>query len=258
MSSEYQETGLGPSATPGSTEKEPRHNVECQFNLQPYALGLSSNRRVTTDILAMVVLLLSTVTFDGLSSTPAWLDVQDYSLDIFAGRLDSTLVNGITIADTLGLALFPVAFLLVYLSFSYLMSRSVGGHPGAGELARSFVYSLIPIALAYNIAHFLTLLIIQGQLIIPLASDPFGRGWDLFSTADYTINIGIISARSLWFLSIAVIVAGHVIAVYLAHKTAIRLFKEPAMALRSQFPMLGLMVLYTAVSLWIIAQPIVN
>ena len=258
MASKYQGAGVVSTATPDSPETEPNQNVEREFNLRPYALGLASNRRVTTDILAMVVLLLSTVTFDGLSATPAWLDVQDYSLDIFAERLDRVVINGITIVDTLGLALFPVAFLLVYLSFSYLMSRSVGGHQGAGEMARTFVYSLIPIALAYNIAHFLTLLIIQGQLIIPLASDPFGRGWDLFGTADYSINIGIISARGLWFLSVAVIVVGHVIAVYLAHKTAMRLFKDPAVALRSQFPMLALMVLYTAVSLWIIAQPIVD
>ena len=124
-------------------------------------------------------------------------------------------------------------------------------------MARIFGYSLIPIALAYNIAHFITLLLIQGQLIIPLASDPFGSGWDLFGTADYSLNIAIINARVLWFLSVSLIVLGHVLAVYLAHRVAIRTFSDRALVLKSQYPMLALMVLYTIVSLWIIAQPIV-
>jgi len=125
-------------------------------------------------------------------------------------------------------------------------------------LAKAFVFSLIPIALAYNFAHFLSFLLIQGQQIIPLASDPFGAGWDLFGTADYVIDIGVINARFVWFFSVAVIVAGHVIAVYLSHIRAGQLFSDRSLVVRSQLPMLGLMVLYTVVSLWIVSRPIVE
>ncbi len=128
----------------------------------------------------------------------------------------------------------------------------------SGDMARTFVYSLIHIALVYDIAHFLSLLLIQGQLIIRLASDPFSKGWDLFGTSDYVPDIGIINARVLWFLSVGVIVLGHIIAVYLAHNISMRLFKNSGLAPEGQFPMLLLMVLYTVVSLWIIAQPIVD
>ena len=95
-------------------------------------------------------------------------------------------------------------------------------------------------------------------MIIPLASDPFGYGWDLFGTAGYETSFGVIGAKALWFLSVATIVLGHVIAVYLAHRISLRIFTSRAMAIRSQYPMLALMVLYTVVSLWIIAQPIVD
>ena len=138
------------------------------------------------------------------------------------------------------------------------MAGSADGEIGALEIARIFGYSLIPIALAYNIAHFITLLVIQGQLIVPLASDPFGSGWDLFGTVDYSLNISIINARILWLLSVALIVLGHVLAVYLAHRVAIRTFTDRSPALGSQYPMLALMVMYTVISLWIIAQPIVQ
>ena len=100
----------------------------------------------------MVILLLSTVTFDGLSATPAWSNVQSLSLDTLSGTVNNVVFNGLTIADTIGLALIPVAFLLVYLAFSYLMAQSVDSvdvdnESGAGELARAFVYPSYPLPL---------------------------------------------------------------------------------------------------------------
>ncbi len=104
----------------------------------------------------------------------------------------------------------------------------------------------------------LRLLVIQGQFIIPLVSDPFGFGWDLFGSADYRVNIGIINAKFVWFTSVAAIVLGHIIAVYIAHVISLRTVSNHSSALRGQYPMLLLMVSYTVTSLWIIAQPIVS
>ena len=229
-----------------------------ELNVRPLAIGLSRKDGITNDALAMVVLLLATVTFDGFSATSAWVDFQSYVVDAFSGAINYAAFNSLTLADTIGVLLFPAAFLFVFLLFCSFMSLAAEQGLGAPEMARAFALSLIPIALAYNIAHFITLLLVQGQLIVPVASDPLGRGWDLFGTADYQIAIGIINARIVWFLSVAVIVAGHVLAVYLAHLAAFRLFKDRTTALNSQYPMLTLMVLYTVVSLWIIAQPIVE
>ena len=228
-----------------------------EVNLRPPAIGLDRNEPVTNDVLALVVLMLATVTFDGFSATSAWAEFQTFVVNLF-GSGDGEIFNSLVLADTLGVLLVPVGFFLVYLFFSKLMAGSVNGEIGTLEMARIFSYSLIPIALAYNIAHFITLLLIQGQLIVPLASDPFGSGWDLFGTVDYSLNISIINARILWLLSVALIVLGHVLAVYLAHRVAIRTFTDRALALGSQYPMLALMVMYTVISLWIIAQPIVQ
>ena len=227
-----------------------------QLNLRPFAMGLSRSEPVTNDILAVVVLLLATVTFDGFSATPAWVEVQSLFLTAFPGLIGNQIVNGLVIADTLGVLLFPVIFFLVYLLFSFLMSGSVGNRFSALELSRVFAYSLIPIALAYNISHFITLLLVQGQLIINLASDPFGLGWDLFGTARYEVYQGIITAEILWFLSVGVVIVGHILAVYLAHLASMRLFQDRGLAMNSQYPMLTLMVMYTVISLWILAQPI--
>ena len=228
-----------------------------ELNIRPFAIGLAYNEGKTNDMLAMVVLLLATVTFDGFSATQIWVDIRTYSVDIFIGVANGADFNGRTIADSLGVLLFPVLFLAIYLTFSRLISGSAGSDLTALAVARIFACSLIPIALAYNFAHFITLLLIQGQLVIPLLSDPFGFGWNLLGTGEYRINIGIINARILWYLSVGLIVTGHIIAVYLAHLISLRTFQDRSVAISSQYPMLMLMVIYTVVSLWTIAQPIV-
>ena len=229
-----------------------------EVNLRPWAIGLARRQRVGPDVVALVVLMLATVTFDGFASTQAWVEVQSRSLDAFVGVVNGTVVNGITIADTLGLLLFPAAFLLVYAGFCALMARVTGNARTSEELAQAFVFSLVPIALAYNVAHFFSLLVVQGQLLITLSSNPFGAGWDLFGTAGYTVDIGVVSSQAVWFLAVGAIVAGHIIAVYLAHRVAMRVFGDRALAVRSQYPMMVLMVTYTVASLWIVAQPIVE
>ena len=118
--------------------------------------------------------------------------------------------------------------------------------------------TLVPIAIAYQVAHYLSFLVQAGQYVIPLASDPFGWGWNLFGTRNYFARVGIVDARLVWIVSVVALVAGHVAALYLAHVLSMREFADRRAAVRSQGPMLVLMVGYTMLSLWIIAQPIVT
>jgi hypothetical protein len=101
-------------------------------------------------------------------------------------------------------------------------------------------------------------LLVQGQYIIPLLSDPFGAGWNLLGTAGYRVDIGLVGARFAWYAMVAAIVIGHVTAVYLAHVKAIGLFEAPGAAVKSQVPLTALMVVYTLFGLSIAAQPIVE
>ena len=233
---------------------------EREFNLRPWSVGLARRENVSTDILVFVILVLAAVTFDGFKATPLWLDIKvglwdAWSALLGAGEFSS---NARIAADSIGLVFFPVVFIAAYLFFSRLMALAAGDELSVSEIARAFVYSLVPIALAYNIAHFFTLLAVQGQLIIALASNPFGFGWDLFGTADYVVNIALVNARFAWVLSVVAIVLGHIIAVYLSHVIALRTLRDSRSAMRSQYPMLALMVMYTVISLWIVAQPIVG
>ena len=224
------------------------------MNLRPYGVGLTIPKRVSLATAGFVVLALATVTFDGLSETPLWLDFQNlvYSpISMFGGNTTAAV-------KTLGLLLVPLAFLVVYLGFSWGVGRLSGTPASVQEVARTFVFSLVPIALAYNMAHFISLLAIQGQFIIPLASDPFGQGWDLWGTVDYRLNLTLINAKFVWYPSVGAIVLGHIVSVFVAHVISVAEVPDRKRALRGQYPMLVLMVIYTASSLWIIAQPIVD
>ena len=99
---------------------------------------------------------------------------------------------------------------------------------------------------------------ITGQNIIPLISDPFGFNWNMFGTKNYIPNFSIINARFVWILSVFSLVVGHIISVYISHKIASRSISSNKLVIQTQIPMLFLMVFYTAISLWIIAQPIVE
>ncbi len=120
------------------------------------------------------------------------------------------------------------------------------------------MFSLVPIAIAYHLAHYLSYLLVAGQFIIPLVSDPFGVGWNIFGTAGYRLEIGVVGAKFVWYTAVIAIVVGHVIAVGVAHVVASRAFGSASAALKSQYPFLVLMVGYTMVSLWILSQPIVG
>jgi hypothetical protein len=227
---------------------------ERELNLRPYGVGLTLPKRVSLATAAFVVLALATVTFDGLSETSLWVDFQN----LVWAPISSLGGNTTAVVKTLGLILVPLAFLVVYLGFSWGIRQLSEETASIQEVARTFVFSLIPIALAYNMAHFISLLAIQGQFIIPLASDPFGQGWDLLGTADYRVNLNVINAKIVWYVSVSAIVLGHIVSVFVAHVISVAEVADRKLALRGQYPMLALMVIYTASSLWIIAQPIVD
>ena len=223
------------------------------WKLRPYATGLLTSEPLSPSMTAFTLLMLATVSVDGLMETPLWRETADW---IMSGTSDAAKPLTYQLLATLLLIVGPITLAALYFATIGLMIRIAPGpdFPAAGGL---FVLSLVPIAIAYHLAHYFSLLAIAGQFIIPLVSDPFGFGWDLFGTTLYRIDIGMVDARFIWYLSVISIVTGHIIAVWLAHRTAFAVYTDAAAARRSQYPMLALMIAYTMLSLWILAEPIV-
>jgi hypothetical protein len=221
--------------------------------LRPFAAGLLANEPTCTSMVAFILLVLSAVLYDGLLTTPEWADAER----TLTSLLYDASASGTIIVRSIGLIAFWATFLGVYLAVSAAMSR-IAGHHTPGAIARSFASTLIPIAIAYHLAHYLVYFLTQGQYIIPLVSDPLGSGWNLFGTAGYRIDIAIVGARFAWYAAVSAIVVGHIAAVALADVRAHQIFTGAGTVFRSQAPLTALMVIYTCVSLSILAEPIVE
>jgi len=227
------------------------------LNLRPYGVGLLSREPVPASIVVLVPAMLAAVCFDGFMETPLWASMLEYyapPAQIMASDGDAAR----TWLQTAGVIGAPLLFVGVYLVFCRLVAWSGDARVPVTRIAGLFVLTLVPIAIAYHLAHYLSFLAMAGQYLIPLVSDPFGFGWDLFGTKNHFVRIGLVDARAVWYISIGAIVIGHVIAVYLAHCVALQAYSDRRFALRSQWPMVALMICYTMTSLWIIAQPIVT
>jgi len=237
--------------------------------LRPYAVGLLVREPISPARTVLAIMVLATVSFDGFGETALWqstlqalltapgLGAALFDLQQAGFNAGSVVMSFVLIAVP---ALFYVVFLLVcrLSDAAAAMVRDGGaGVRSTIDIAGLFVLTLVPIAIAYHLSHYLSYLLIAGQYAIPIASDPLGLGWNLFGTKLYLVDVGIVTARFVWYFSVAAIVLGHVAAVWLAHRMALRTCANAHAALCSQLPMVLLMIGYTMISLWIIAQPIV-
>jgi hypothetical protein len=218
----------------------------------PGARLLDADRLPPSGI-AFVLLALSSVSFDGLSKTFFWLGLNGINPLEFPGR---TALIGISSA---GLLLTFAALATVFLTAVLVGQKMAGDASPSLASCGLLVWSIVPIALAYHIAHYLNSLLVDGQYAMAALSDPFGYGWNLFGMAHMQIEAGITagagSAWVLWNIQAGAIIAGHVLAVLVAHALASRLHPDPGKAALSQFPLTLLMIGYTVFGLWLLATP---
>jgi hypothetical protein len=201
---------------------------------------------------ALLAVMIGTVTFDGGQETSVWSELGPRISGFFenigmSAALADELAGGVGMFLCIGLI---GGFYLLGIAGA----RTVGGDFGLRELALEFVHSLVPIALVYVGAHYLTFLLFQGQAMGFLVSDPAGKGWDLFGTAGWQIDYGLIGATVTWYVQVAFVVLGHVCALALAHDRALVLYEEPRAAIRSQYWMLAVMIGFTSLALWLLSQ----
>jgi hypothetical protein len=173
----------------------------------------------------VVVALVGSTAFDGITRTAWWQNGPGIAGDA-AG-----------LPPTLGLLVTVAAVGLLYAGATGLVDRITGtsGAPGL------FAHSLVPVAAGYAVAHYFSLLLLDGQLTWILASDPFQTGLDLFGTARNTVDYTALSPRTISLVQVAAIVVGHVVAVVLAHDRAVRL-ASGRRARTAQYPLLAVMV----------------
>jgi hypothetical protein len=203
--------------------------------------------------LALVVAAIGTTAFDGaqegalkspIASTFGWLLDRGLSSEA-ALRLTESLFLGLTLAAVAAVFVLGVAGM-----------HMVRGSPPQERLRRDFAHTLVPIALAYLVAHYFSFFVFQFQAQYKFQlSDPLGHGWNLFGTAGGSpIDYTVIGSNGVWYVQVAALVIGHVLGLTLGHDKALAVYGDHKRASRSQEWMLAVMVLFTTTGLYLLSQ----
>jgi hypothetical protein len=219
-------------------------------------LGLLRVRPLAVSGVAFVLLMLSSVSFDGLSKTYWWLARIGVNPLDFPGR------SAVALPNTWGLLATFVALMVCY-GVAVWLGHALAGRPvPLAESVRGDVVAIVPIALGYHFAHYLTVFLVDVQYAAITFNDPFNRGWDLLGlghahvTTSFLTNFA--SVRLIWHCQIASIVSAHVVAVAIAHLIALRRVKRRRSAIIGQLPMTALMIGYTQFGLWLLSVPAIG
>jgi hypothetical protein len=196
----------------------------------------------------LLAVMIGSVTFDGGAEGEPWVSIAPDLSNFFQDHIGLSPESALAITYTIGLL---AAVLIVYgfYRLGIAGARTVGGEFDSPYLASAFVHSLVPIAFVYVAAHYFTFLLNEGQRIWPALSDPDGTNFENWGV-DYTI----IGATATWYWQVAFVITGHVCALMLAHDRALVLYRDAKAAVRSQYWMLGIMVGFTSLALWLLSQ----
>jgi len=184
--------------------------------------------RAVPGLSVVVVFLQGTTAFDGLSRTVFWQTGPGAANDTLSG----TLGLGVSIALVAGLYVLGTR-----------LSGRLAGQP-EGVQPRRYAGTVVPIALGYTVAHYFSLLVLDGQTTWILASNPFGlAGVDLFGTYDNTVDLTAVSSDVIALGQVGAVVLGHVVGVTLAHERALLSARRARAS--DQLPLVIVIVLFT-------------
>ena len=183
------------------------------FNSKPYFRSLINNignLAKFNGIEYFILLMIGTVTYDGLRETTFWYNQ-------FGEQINNTWFSTIMfLSMNLGTIIF-------YRFACYFAIKVGGSELKLNEVSKLFGHTMLPIAFAYHITHYLTLLLFETQTFIYRLNDPIGTGLNLFNVREPEINY-FIEPIIIWGIQVAVTLLGHMLSVVLAHDLAVKLF----------------------------------
>lgn len=219
-------------------------------NVRPPAADLAIERVGRMDEAWLALVLLALTAFHGLSMTPVWQTYEPGETDI-VWTLQGWFGVGETAAFTVGMAMVMAVPIAAY-ALTTAAARALVRDTAVSfrDLFVAYAYSVLPVALFYHLAHNAMHLFMEGQDIVPVLSDPMGRGWDLFGTAGMHLD-ALVGQGPTWVVQVLLVVTGHLFGVVVSHRISRKLFPEKRHAVLSLLPMLVMMVLLSVGGLWL-------
>ncbi len=209
-------------------------------------VGFLKTKDVSLSLSVIVIVLLGIVPFHNLEMTPFYVN--------FEAGVSSGLGIPEMIVRTAALLLMGFIAVVLFSGF-LLLARKMSGTSQYSFRSMFIWFALpfIPVAISLHLGHNYFHLIEEGVVIIPVLSDPFGFGWNLFGTAG--AHITIIPANIISFLQFLTIGFGVLASAYLLYRLPVNMFTEKGQAIRSMVPMLVLLIGLAAFYAWVLTIP---
>lgn len=193
----------------------------------------------------MALIMLSLSSFHGLTMTPVWVSFTDWIMKI----TDWSYLS----AFTLGMAGIIILPFILYTGVVRISKMFAGGE-FYQEMYNSFAYPMVSLALLYHLAHNASHILGEGLNIIPVLSDPLGRGWDLFGTALWP-PVPILTGTPVWWIQMGLIVIGHLYALRVLVRIARRMFSDKATRIKAIIPIFIFVIFFSLINLWLLSLP---
>jgi hypothetical protein len=224
--------------------------------LRPPGRGLIELAPLPVAGTLFVLLTLSSISFDGFSQTFTWLSALGVNPLDYPGR------TALMAANTFGLAGAFGALAVIYAGCIWLGWLWSGNRSHFASVLGRFVLSIIPISVAYHFAHYVSDALLNLQYLVLALNDPLGLGADLLGLAGWHPTASFQNtahgALVIFALQSAAIVAGHLVAVAVAHEMASDESGNRTAAAKLETPLSVFMVLYTGFGLWLLATPAIS
>ncbi len=224
----------------------PHDNVA--INIRPFATDLLRFKHVKMDEAWLALVLLVLTSFHGITMTPMWDSPTGFSII-------SWVQNGFGVGKLMAFTIGMIGFngiLILFYYFIVLGTYYIVGDKNV-PIKKIFMYlsfSLLPVALFYHLAHNTMHLFMEGGYIVPLLSDPLGKGKDIFGTAQWQMG-SLLSNQAIWVIQVGLVLMGHIFGIIIAHYVSRKLYKDEKKATLSLIPMFVGMMFYSFFSLWI-------
>ncbi|MEM6374817.1 MAG: hypothetical protein AAF686_01165 [Pseudomonadota bacterium] len=211
------------------------------------------HRPPALSLAVFIVLLLGVGSFDGLNETFWWIGFIGLNPLEFTGRSAAQWQN------MTGLLVANAALLFVFWSGLWAGAQFSDDPQPSAQLLRVYAPTLLPIAMGYHVAHYLTALLVEAQYLWIWLDDPLGNGTHWLGQEDFQVTTGFFnrqdSVEMIFVTQAAAIVLGHVVAILMAHATAYRVTGSHRAAVIGQMPLALFMIAYTFLGLWLLATP---
>jgi len=221
------------------------HRKNISFNIRSFAGDLFTLTKTRMDEAIFILMLLGVTIFQTLIMIRPWAGFTADLMSYTGASYDSVrFILFITAAVS------PILVYSIAISISKLLNQKIIFK----DLFTGYVYSIIPLGLMMHLSHNIRHLLEEGTGIIPVLSDPFGFGWNLFGTSGY-MPAPLLASNNILLIQWLLMLIGLGFSVSIGKNISRRMFRENDSAF---IPVLIFVLIFFVFNLWVLGQPIMH